>query len=813
VAHAAGSPGLPDYPRESEFLVQTPGTTTSVAGGLFNPAAWALLPGSGLLAAWDDTLNAEGEADRLGVLSLHNLAFGLRRFTFRDSLAAVSHVTDYTLGFSTGARNGSLGVSYSWAGGRHDLHPRHERITVGSIHRPARFLSVGLAGTWDLERRDNFAEADLGIRPLGPRLTLFADAVYAYKQRFKDIRTGYGAEVIPIPGLSVSGKAQSTGEWSAAVTVSLLPGLRLGARPHFDDAGHQRVNTYSVELGPETPQLGYGLFGRGVRYPRLSLKGQTGYQRYGLFDDRRTLLGTLDRIDRASENPYVGGIVLYLSDVQMSPEMLWEIREQLAAFRASGKKVVVYADRLSFFQYMLASVADQIWLDPEGEIDVSGLATGRTFYRHALDKLGIGVDELRFFTYKSAAESFSRSSMSEADKRQRQDLIDDWYETITATCTQARGISRAAWEDLITRRVLVTAKEARAASLVDSIGSFDDAKHAARKAPLRTTPDLSHATLGGVMGNRLWGPLEWGQPNRIAVLYAIGPCDMDTGIRGRLLSQKIKAARKDRSVKAVVFRADSPGGDPLPSDLVSREILETAKKKPVIVSQGQVAGSGGYWISMFGSRILASPFTVTGSIGVIDVWLYNKRLGDKIGVTYDGVKRGEHADLVRGITLPLVGTIPDRDLTPEERARAEVLIRDAYGDFVAKVASGRKLPEARVDSIGQGHFYSGTRGLSIGLVDEIGGLWRSLQIAKAAAHLPAGQTIEVVEGPKLGALNPEAFQPKLLGAQRAPVAVDALGLDLLAPAEREFVRRVARAGGHPLVLMEPLGLEAMGGGW
>jgi protease-4 len=489
--------------------------------------------------------------------------------------------------------------------------------------------------------------------------------------------------------------------------------------------------------------------------------------------------------------------------MQMSAEMQWEIREALAGLRARGKKVVVYIDYANIYEYAMASVADQLWIDPVGGLDVRGLATGRTFMRRAFDKLGLGVDEWRFFKYKSAFEGYSRDSMSPPDREQRQALIDDFYEEVARQVTSARSLSREQWDAIVNEKGVLLAGEARAAGLVDSLGSFDQAKASARRAARRAGGDASATELAGVTGDPVWGPQEWGEPPRIAVLYAIGECAMDTGIRGRKLSKEIKKAREDRSVKAVVLRADSPGGEVLPSDLVAREMLETAKRKPVIVSQGAVAASGGYWISMFADSIVASPVTITGSIGVIAGWIWNKEFGDKIGFTFDGVKRGEHADLGLGIRLPLAGVmVPDRPPTVEERDRAERLIRDTYQDFVTKVAAGRGLDPKRVDEIGQGRVWTGSRGKEIGLVDELGGLWRTLQMAKAAARIPGKRPVEFQEGPWLGTIDLSALRPRFpTGAEVAPLTSP------LTEAEAKLLRLMIEARGGPVLMTDPIEIE------
>src|SRR5262249_20346484 len=351
--------------------------------------------------------------------------------------------------------------------------------------------------------------------------------------------------------------------------------------------------------------------------------GGLAYQRYRWFDSRPTFLGTLAGLDALASDPRVGGVIVNLSGAQLGGEFAWELREQLAGLRASGKKVLVYMDEASLYQVFLASVADQVWLDPAGGVDCRGLATGRTYMRHALDKAGIGVDEWRFFTYKSAFETYSRDSMSEPDREQRQALVDDFYDVVAGGVTSSRRLSRQQFDSIVNGKGVLLPEEARAVGLVDSLGDLAAVRRAAANAARRTTPDASHAVLGDLSGDPDWRLEEWGEPLRIAVLYGIGPCAMNEGIRGPVLAKAVRDAAANRRGRAIVLRADSPGGDILPSDLVAREIGAAAKKKPVLVSQGAVAASGGYWISMNADTIVASPLTITGSIGVIAGWLWN----------------------------------------------------------------------------------------------------------------------------------------------------------------------------------------------
>jgi protease IV len=840
-AQASDTPaGLPLYYTnqsgvlaESDVLVGTPGTSATLGAGLFNPAAFSMLQSGGVHVSWRDMVALENDPkDWLAVLSARNVAFAMQRFQLRNAQGDWDHLDEYTAALSWGDRESSTGLAYSWSRGGCGLLERHKRLTAGSIRR-WRLASVGTAGVFDMERKNHYAQADLGLRPLGPRLTLFADAVYRYRDEFEEINFGYGLEAWPLPGLCLAGKLRDDGDFSLRVELSFGED-QVGGRLHYDKDGDHLATTYAVEVSRPLPSVGEGLFGRRGQFPELSLKGPTVYRTYDWFDDRRRLLATLGTIEHWSRQPEVGGLVLNLSGVQLNPALMWELREQLAGFRAAGKTVTVYFDRLSLGTYALASVADEIWMDPVGNIDVRGMTLGRTYMNRMLEKIGLGVDEFRLFTYKSAFEGFSRTSMSDADREQLGAILEDWFATLAETICTARGLSQDELDRLMNEKGELYGKEALTAGLVDSLGTFERVKERARKVAPRATGDVATTDIAAVRGATTWQCLEWGAPPEIAVIYGIGECAMESGIKGPELAKTIKRAADDPKVKAIVFRADSPGGDPLPSDLVAREMKRAAEKKPVIVSQGMVAGAGGYWISMYGDSILASPFTITGSIGVISGHIYNTTLGERAGLDYDYVTKGDHSDLMTGFAIPLLGQqIPHRPYTEQERGRAEEVIRALYDDFVEKVAEGRGMTPEAVDAVGQGRIWSGVRGRDLGLVDEVGGLWESIALAKASAGLGERDRIRLTEGPSLGKFRFPSFGSGLgitsrlgLGGDRpeAPAAVDGpydlnlersfllqlLGADVvetLSAEDRLYLEQLLRAPGRPLLMMEPYQFE------
>jgi protease IV len=834
-AETVDHPALVEHLGLMERAGALPGVSGSVLAGLVNPATWPMQRDGGTYFGWEDV---EGDPypdqdhnDFSSVLSAGNLGFGLR---YR-SLDEASHYT-YTLGLAGGDRSHSTGFSYTWTRGAESSFGAKSQLNLGSVHH-WRHVSLGASVAVEFESENNIYQLDLGLRPLGPRFTLFGGASFLDSDDLDDGMGGeydemafsYGLEAKILPGLDIAAMGRDSGEISLRLDFAFganaagKPPVRsgFGARFHLDDEQEHAATTYSLESGIG-PHLGM-LWAKPNQYPELHLQGGLSYRNFRWFDDRRRFIDLLAQIADRAEDPSVGGVVINLSGFGTSPANLWELRAQLAGLRAAGKKVVIYFDRAGSSLFMLASVADELWIDTLGDLDIRGLAFGRTYLAGMLDKVGIGLDEWRFFTYKSALEGLSRTSMSDADREQYLAFMTDWYEEGVSLILEARGVSREDWDELVNGKAYLLPEEALAAGLVDGVGDFHEMRDAAKDADRRETGDRVVAKLDGLFGDRVWGPEEWGEPDRIALLYAIGECSMDAGIQGRRLSKTIRGVRDNSKVKAVVMRADSPGGDPLPSDLVSRELKETMESKPVLISQGQVAASGGYWISMHSHAIHASPFTLTGSIGVISGHFWDKSLGEKIGMDYDQVKIGEHADLDRGPVLPLIGAmLPHRPVTTEERARAEETIRTLYHDFTEEVAEGRGMSVEEVDAVAQGRVWSGTDGLEIGLIDEISGLWGTLHAAKQEAGIPADRRIELLEAPSLGDFNFGMFKPSLLGvslpwfggnaAETMPDASDLLAAapwSSLPTAERLYLEQLINAKGSPLTMMAPIAIEGV----
>ncbi|MEJ2628936.1 MAG: S49 family peptidase, partial [bacterium] len=323
---------------------------------------------------------------------------------------------------------------------------------------------------------------------------------------------------------------------------------------------------------------------------------------------------------------------------------------------------------------------------------------------------------------------------------------------------QARGFSPTYFDTLVNEKVIFLPCIALKHELVDTLARWTEIENIIKKIEGKK----KSLTSSQALACHSFQKTEWGSRPQIAVVYAIGVCALETGIKARILEKVLLRLSTLKKVKAVILRVDSPGGDPLASDLVAEAVQKCCNKKPVIISQGGVAASGGYWISMYGDTIVAAPNTITGSIGVIGGWLWNQRFGEMTGMKSDFVQVGKHADLGSGITLPILGlTIPHRNLNPEEFTLVKTSFISLYKRFVKKVASGRNMPEAEIDSIGQGRVWSGTAGREKGLVDVMGGLDRAISLAHERAGMAADKEIEIIEFPPQGWINPELLKFKL----------------------------------------------------
>lgn len=776
---------IPSYYSKDYFLMASPGSFERGLIGFANPAGIRMMNGFNTQFMWStDGTDASSIRD-WGIFS----AFpGLGFNVFRQEAGGLK-VTDYNLNLALGDYQNALGIGYTWSTGDQSAFGRERYITVGSLSRPSRYLSVGMVGNFATRSNAKEAIFEAAIRPLGnSRITIFGDFAIQKPQRLKDAPWSAGGALEVLPGLKLVGRYFDGEAFTLGVNLNLGYGS-ISAQSHFDSEQNHAFNTYGIRAGEFSPNIVTPTLSKDRFYYSKELKGRVDYQKYVLFDaNTHRFLDIIRDIQAATEDPRIAAIALNLSSANMLPEHAWEIRQELKQARAKGKKVLIFVDYGNMTQYHLASVADVVMMDPQGLLFLEGYLTGRTFLRGTLDKLGLGIDEWRFFKYKSAAEMLSRRDFSEADREQRQAYVDDLYEWVRSEICESRHLTAGQFDDIIDNKVALMPADAMELGLVDTLCRWSDVEEVIESVAGKKKRKIDRSMLTDYAE----AYTDWGNPDHIAVVYGLGVCDMDEGINARNLEKVFDRLREDRKVKAVVFRVDSPGGDGMASDVVAEALRECAEKKPVIISQGQVAASGGYWISMYGDTIVAGPNTVTGSIGVIGLWLYDKGFSDKLGMTADHVKRGEHADLGFGVRLPLLGLeIPARNLTKEERSKMETLIKKFYSVFVEKVAEGRSMEVDRVEEIAQGRIYSGVDGKDLGLVDEVGGLSQAIQIARTAAKIPEDRYVKIIEIPEdKGLINFGRLRPSVESRIAEDWFID-------------FLKIVTDRPGYPLPMLLP----------
>ena len=449
-----------------------------------------------------------------------------------------------------------------------------------------------------------------------------------------------------------------------------------------------------------------------------------------------TLSELIDAIGKARRDARVKSLVF-------TPSLgggLWaqtqDIRAALADFKSSGKSLTAYLEFGGTQEYYLASVADRIIMMPAGQLDLTGVATYELFFRGTLDKLGVQPDLLHIGDYKTAANTFTEKSFTKAHREMSESLNRDWYEELVRAIAAGRKKSPEDVRAAIDGGPYL-ADQALKAGLIDRVAYEDQLDdEGPEKGTKRLAADSYYRALVPST-SRIPGA-------RIAVLYATGTISsgkssVDGSSTGsETFVEWLRKVRVDPSIRAIVVRIDSPGGSAIASEVMWRELMLTRELKPLIVSMGDVAASGGYYIAVPAHSIVAEAGTLTGSIGVVTGKFVLGGTADQLGVGTGSVSDGKRAEIYS----------PFRPFNAEERARVEEQMRATYELFVSRVATGRKSNREKIDAVGQGRVWTGHQALQRGLVDELGGLGRALRLAKERAKLDVTKDVELVVYPQ-----------------------------------------------------------------
>ena len=451
-----------------------------------------------------------------------------------------------------------------------------------------------------------------------------------------------------------------------------------------------------------------------------------------------TIFNALQAIEAAETDERIKGIYINaMGTGSASADLLEELREAITHFKESGKFVVSYADVYSQWVYYLSSVADKVYMQPEGTFSFTGLSISTMFYKGLIDKLGVEVDILRptVCKYKSAVEPFFLDKMSDANRAQMQAMADGMWGVLTEAVSASRGISVEELNRLADELAISLPKDALEHKLIDGLKYQDEMEQLFKDE--YGIEDLNFISLGDYANGLVPDVSKLSAP-KVAIVYANGEVvdgeGADDNIYGYTMAREIREVADDESIKAVVLRVNSPGGSALASDIIWREVELLKAKKPVIVSMGSYAASGGYYISAPADAIVADKLTLTGSIGVFGMLpSVGKALKDKVGVTIDAVNTNTYSDMGNGFSA----------LKPAEYQALMKGVDRVYERFTSLVAQGRNLTIEKVLEIAEGRVWSGVEAQKIGLVDTCGGLTAAIAIAVDKAEL--GENYQIVE--------------------------------------------------------------------
>ena len=491
----------------------------------------------------------------------------------------------------------------------------------------------------------------------------------------------------------------------------------------------------------------------------------------------------LANIREAKENPKIDGIYLHGGSMQMGYATAQALREALLDFRESGKFVIAYADNYGQANYYVATAADSVFVNEIGSLTWSGLGVNIEFFTKLLEKVGVEMQVVKVGTYKSAVEPYMLTKMSEPNKQQYSTLLSEIWEKVSGDVSESRGISVEQLNTLADRNMLLQPQTEYVENhLVDGLRYSEDIDvllsrlTGTDKYELLDYDDMNGARAAKVQS----------APN-VAVLYAEGTISDEgqDGIIGKKMIETIDEIAEDENIKAVVFRVNSPGGSAYASEQIHHAMSVLKEKKPVVVSMGDYAASGGYYISCNANYIYAEPTTLTGSIGIFGLIPNVKGLTEKVGLSVDGVETHEHSNFNSDIVM--------RGMNQEERALMQAEINRGYELFTRRCAEGRGMSQDDIKAIGEGRVWSGAHALQIGLVDELGSLKDAIAQAAKLAGLDQN-SITIAEYPE-----PEELWKKMMESFSTSARAEAFAERLLGTTRYQALRRMEMLEAKPSV--------------
>ncbi len=692
------------------------------------------------------------------------LSLGNIGFAYQGNNTGESDFNRYTLG--AGWKIGRLmkmGFSYSW----NSSGKMPDGLSLGYLVRPHKMISFGFNGNFLNEPNLRKPEYSSGVslRPFGDRFTLSTDALFSKigkSDYFDDIEWQLNLETEPLDGVLLSG-TYSEDFLGFGLSFAFNHGA-VGSVNLFDKDNN--FSTGSAYLHTSSQYFRSVIIDPKPRFIHFKLSGPVIEQNrgWGIFSKKQLTVFQFGQILKGlNEDKSVKGIVLELDKINAGYAKIQELSGLITKFKQHGKEVFVYSTYLGTREYLLASVADKIFMNPAGQLNLTGIQFTAMFLKGTLDKLGIVAELEHIKEYKSASEMFTRDSMSQYQREVINSIADQFSEDIIMEISENRGIERETLKEIINNGPYV-ASNAKDLKLVDDIFYADQMKEFVETE----NETYRYQAFGSY---KLLKPYkyEWEiiPPEKIAIIYATGSIvsgrNSNDFIFGETMGDKsiagaIRKARKNKNVKVIILRIDSGGGFAVASEIIWREVAQTTKgenKKPIIVSMSDAAASGGYFIACAADEIYADPATITGSIGIYTGKVNLDGLYKKLGINFQHIKRGDNAGLYTST----------RGFTDGERQQIIKNMEHGYDRFISSVAEGRNMTKDEVNEIGRGRVWTGTQGVEKGIVDGLGGLYDVIKIAEEKAGIKEGEDYSILFLPKYGFVWPNSNNNYLMESQ------------------------------------------------
>jgi protease IV len=752
------------------------GSLSSVYGGLgayYNPAS---------LARYDKSF----EVDYFGSIESDDhvqnknsavfMRFGRMGLGVIHSEYGSFYNDDYQLGFGFGNKDHSFGFSYGWSESDDEFAHGKDLFTYSGINNINRWFSMAERFQFEMGKDVGYSrftlEESIAFRPFTDRLTLFLDGSYTDKTKSNPgldrTQIWAGLDTEPLDGLKFSVRRNlETDDMLLGATV-YWRGFGLGGMSSQEDLDSGAYgDRYRISLSTRDFNNVNIFKPKPKLYARLNLSGMAGDYEWFIYGTKFTLTKFFKQMDHAQNDPRVKGLLIdWKPDFSTDPATLYEIYQRVKEFKDSGREIVFYCHSMGWGSMYLASLADRRAMLPIGEMEFSNLGGERLYLADMLSEMGLDYQRYNVGAYKGAGEELDSNSMSPEVRENVGRALRELYDTIIDTSRENYGFSHSQMED-IEKRWFITHDEMLEFGLIDTL-LYDDKVsdwvcHRADSDDENSGSDFSINLNLGFGGDKngsdeklvALGSLapktfkrRWGDNREIAVIHASGAIMSGESIGPFIIGDKtlvsqLKSVRQNDAIKAVVLHINSPGGSGYASDLIWREIQLLKEKKPFFVSQGFLAASGGYYLSMLGDTINTTPMTITGSIGVAAGMVFNDGLFENAKLHQDGVwagKQDQFGGAVAAFPLTMdagsvemgIGRVPvrGRKLTDYQHGEINTMITGFYKDFVTKVADGRDKEYDEIHAIAEGRIWSGPTSIDNGLTDNIAGLRETIEMAK-----------------------------------------------------------------------------------